>query len=65
MPVWIWEVAGEMERTGFKFGRAGGWRAVGAQEEADEEGDEHMFGQVGLEGSVQGRQQGSRHGFVS
>ena len=54
-----------MERTGFKFGRAGGWRAVGAQEEAEEEGDEHTFGQVGLEGSVQGRQQGSRHGFVS
>ena len=27
-----------------------GWRVLGAQEEAGEEGDEHTFGQVGFEG---------------
>lgn len=45
-------VVGEMKRDppGFEVGWVDGWRAVGAQEEAEEHGDKHILGQVGFEG---------------
>lgn len=60
-------VVGEMQRDppGFEVGWEDGWRAVGAQEEAEKHGDMHILGPGRPPGSVQGRQQGSRHSSVS